>query len=163
MDSRKFAILLVGVAIVLGITSVVVIAILVYEEDAPEIKPLPLAEETAIETIDPLNDEQYRAVIIVVQDQLMVFDFGEYHESLSEEIQAKISSGDDYEKAKRIATAIVDEHMDRVKERIIRETLVDVYGQYLEEDVEYIGMRTSNERIKKLIVAFELEYMDIEQ
>ncbi len=114
------------------------------------------------EYIEPLDKDEFSKTLAIVKERLRVFDVEQMQDDILKKIKLQIKYDDDKQTIKNKVEMVVDIELDSWKERVIRETLIQRYGEYLEEDYVYIDNKTNISKLKKFVVSFELEVLNEE-
>lgn len=151
--------------IILGIILLSAIGVMSYilltrEAPVEKIKNEEVVEEEIVEP-PPLEEEALLKATKVVGERLRVFDVEEHQSQLLSDIKESLSSGMSEEEKKQVIETIVNSRLTVWKDRVIRDTLIELYGEYSTEDYESIDDKTNISQLKEFVIRFEMEILGI--
>ena len=120
------------------------------------------ALEAEIVEPPPLEEDALLAVTKVVADRLRVFDVEERQDVILSAIESALSPGMSTEAKKAVIESVVDTELTAWKDTVIRDTLLEMHGEYASEDYETIDRKTNIKQLKEFVTRFEMEVLGIE-
>lgn len=156
--------ILIGMAII-GIILLLAIGVMTYillTREAPVEKMK--SEQAEVEEVvepPPLEEEALLKATKVVGERLRVFDVEEHQLQLLADIKESLSSGMNDEEKKQVIESVVNSRLTVWKDQVIRDTLIELYGEYSTEDYESIDDKTNISKLREFVIRFEMEILGI--
>jgi hypothetical protein len=157
--------ILIGI-IVIGVLLISAIGVMTYilltrepiiiEETIKE----DILEDEIIEPL-PLEEEALLKAIRLVGERLRVFDVEERQELIVSAIKSELNSGMTKEVKEQIVREVVNTELIAWKDRVIRDTLIELYGEYSSEDYSAIDRKTNISQLQEFVSRFEMEVLGI--
>lgn len=131
----------------------------------PVLEPVKKEEEVIEEIIEeppPLEEEALLQATKIVGERLRVFDVEERQDAILIAIKAEFVPGMTTIEKKTVIETVVDTELSAWKDQVIRDTLIELYGEYSSEDYLAIDRKTHIDKLKAFVSAFEMEVLGID-
>jgi hypothetical protein len=131
----------------------------------PIVEPIKKEEEVVEEIIEeppPLEEEALLQATKIVGERLRVFDVEERQDAMLIAIKAEFSPGMTSAEKKIVIEMVVDTELSIWKDQVIRDTLIELHGEYSSEDYSAIDRKTHIDKLKTFVSAFEMEVLGID-
>ncbi len=121
-----------------------------------DVKKEEIIEKEIIEP-PPLEEEALLKAMRLVGERLRVFDVEEHQDLLLLAIKSEMTASMPRDVKEQIVREVVDTELMAWKERVIRDTLIELYGEYSSEDYIEIDRKTNISQLKEFVSRFEME------
>jgi hypothetical protein len=156
---------IIVVMIIIGLLLLGAIGTMTYILVTREAPIVEIIEEASQDEIiiepPPLEEEALKEATLLIGERLRVFDVEERQDKILAAIKAELSPEMNLAVKKQIVRDVVDAELTLWKEQVIRDTLIELYGEYSSEDYEAIDGKTNIGQLIAFITGFELEVLGI--
>jgi hypothetical protein len=156
---------IIVVMIIIGLLLLGAIGTMTYILVTREAPIVEIIEEASQDEIiiepPPLEEEALKEATLLIGERLRVFDVEERQDKILAAIKAELSPEMNLAVKKQIVRDVVDTELTLWKEQVIRDTLIELYGEYSSEDYEAIDGKTNIGQLIAFITGFELEVLGI--
>lgn len=153
-------IIVIGFLLLLAIGSMTFILMTREPLIVGEIKKEELLEEEIIEPA-PLEEEALLKAMRVVGERLRVFDVEERQELIISAIKSELKAGMSKEVKEQVIREVVNIELTAWKDRVIRDTLIELYAEYSSEDYSAIDRKTNISQLVEFVSRFEMEVLGV--
>lgn len=143
-------------AMIIFSTVILVVLITGCHQEPSNVKTVTLEPVIEERVEEPVTEDQLDAILKKLQADMRVFDVVEYHDELYNQIESKVSGGEDDDTLNAIVNPIVESYINDVLSNKIKESLGEYYAQ---ADYDWLYTRVETKSLQKLIVAYEREYI----
>jgi len=161
MTEKKIliGIVIIGIALLMGIGGLTYI--LLTRE--PVVIPTEKEEALEDEIIEPppLEEDALLEATKLVGERLRVFDVEERQDLILFAIRKNFTSGMSNTEKKAVVESVVNTEMTTWKDQVIRDTLIELHGEYSSEDYSAIDRKTNIKQLKEFVTLFEMEVLGI--
>ncbi len=161
MTEKKIliGILIIGIILLIGIGGLTYILLtrdpIVIPSEKEEI-----LEDEIIEP-PPLEEDALLEATKLVGERLRVFDVEERQDMILFAIRNNFTSGMSNTEKKAVVESVVNAEMTTWKDQVIRDTLIELHGEYSSEDYSAIDRKTNVKQLKEFVTLFEMEVLGI--
>lgn len=157
---RKIIIGMVLIGIILLSAIGVMTYILLTREPIIEAVVEELEEAIVIEP-PALEEDALKEATLLVGERLRVFDVEERQDKMLQAIKAQLSPEMDAASKKQVISDVVASELTVWKEQVIRDTLLELHGEYSSEDYFAIDRKTNISQLITFVTGFEMEVLGI--
>lgn len=119
------------------------------------------AEEVVVVEPPPLEEDALKEATLLVGERLRVFDVEERQDKMLKAIQEQLLPGMDTASKKQMISEVVNLELTVWKEQVIRDTLLELHGEYSSEDYFEIDRKTNISQLITFVTGFEMEVLGI--
>lgn len=157
---------IIMVMVIIGLVLLGTIGIMTFILVTREPVPVQIKKEDTVKAFveepPPLEEEALLKATKVVGERLRVFDVEEKQDGILAAISAELSPEMSVSEQKIVIETVVDTALTAWKDQVIRDTLIEMYGEYSSEDYEAIDRKTHIDKLKAFVSRFEMEVLGIE-
>lgn len=151
---------IVGLLLLIAIGGMILV--LIMREPVVKVEEKELLEviEEVIEP-PPLEEEALIEAMKIVGERLRVYDVEERQDAMVLAIEKEIEPGMSNLEKEQVIRDVARRELTVWKDQVIRDTLIELHGEYSSEDYSAIDRKTNIKQLTEFVSRFEMEVLGI--
>jgi len=151
---------IVGLLLLIAIGGMILV--LITREPVVKVEEKELLEviEEVIEP-PPLEEEALIEAMKIVGERLRVYDVEERQDAMVLAIEKEIEPGMSNLEKEQVIRDVARRELTVWKDQVIRDTLIELHGEYSSEDYSAIDRKTNIKQLTEFVSRFEMEVLGI--